>query len=174
MHCNVKTNQISRSCINLVLTVRLCLRLWGCLYGLSKTLTSLRYDKYLGEQYDNVFSIDAFNRKFPRQTSYHTLCWLQNLWTIRWLGNAKQTAQGLKSCSDEYLLSWREIQCIYFYMQEVKNTGEFIFLSPRTVEFYINNIKRKLCCRRKAQVMVKIAQSDFSSQLWQIISSARE
>ena len=64
-------------------------------------------------------------------------------------------------------LSWREVQCVYFLMLglTVKGTSERIFLSPRTVEFYMNNIKRKLWCRRKADVMVKIAQSNFSVRL---------
>lgn len=81
--------------------------------------------------------------------------------------DAKGPVALISFAEEQISLSWREIQCIYFLLAgcTIRLTGEMMFLSPRTIEFYLNNIKRKLMCRRKDEVMVKIMQSDFADWL---------
>lgn len=84
---------------------------------------------------------------------------------------AKKHTQ-LKSASKKYPLGPR-FQNVYFTRREAqlmiyflkgKNTtqvAKLLDLSPRTVEFYINNMKIKLCCRLKSELIQKVSESDF-------------
>jgi DNA-binding CsgD family transcriptional regulator len=55
----------------------------------------------------------------------------------------------------QYTLSKREIECIQCLIdgQSAKETGARLFLSQRTVETYLDNIKDKLNCRRKRDII---------------------
>ncbi|PJD97983.1 MAG: hypothetical protein CK425_02140 [Parachlamydia sp.] len=57
------------------------------------------------------------------------------------------------------LLSSRESQCIRQLLKgkSAKETGAALGLSPRTVEFYLENIKNKLSCTSKQEIL-KIGQ----------------
>ena len=57
----------------------------------------------------------------------------------------------------------RESQCLILLTtgHTIKETGHALNLSARTVEFYLNNIKVKLKCRTKAELLQKIQDSDF-------------
>ena len=57
-------------------------------------------------------------------------------------------------------LTQREAQCVYYLIQgcTIKQTGSALTLSPRTVEFYLKNIKKKLCLRKKKEV-IRLLQS---------------
>lgn len=52
-------------------------------------------------------------------------------------------------------LSKREIDCLKLYLKgkSAKNIGEKLGLSPRTVEFYLANIKNKLSCHTKPELI---------------------
>lgn len=60
-------------------------------------------------------------------------------------------------------LTRREAECVICMMQgyTIVQSGELLSLSPRTVEFYIKNIKIKLKCRKKAELLACIKESDF-------------
>ena len=60
-------------------------------------------------------------------------------------------------------LTEREAQCIYHLMHggTLKSTAHKLNLSPRTVEFYINNIKDRIGIRKKKDLIHNIEQSDF-------------
>ena len=62
-------------------------------------------------------------------------------------------------------LTQREAECIFFLLKghTIKNTGEELNLSPRTVEFYFKNVKKKMRCNKKKEVLNKIRQSHFDS-----------
>jgi DNA-binding CsgD family transcriptional regulator len=61
--------------------------------------------------------------------------------------------------------SKREIECIAFIMMglTIPEMGTHMSLSPRTVEYYINNIKSKLGCFRKAEVLTQIKRMKLDS-----------
>ncbi len=55
-------------------------------------------------------------------------------------------------------LSRREFQCLFYLAagKSAKQTGSLLFLSQRTVETYLEAIKRKLNCRTKLEILSKI------------------
>ena len=60
-------------------------------------------------------------------------------------------------------LTKREAECVSCMLQgyTVNQSAALLSLSPRTVEFYIKNIKAKLKCRKKAELLACIRESDF-------------
>jgi DNA-binding CsgD family transcriptional regulator len=64
---------------------------------------------------------------------------------------------------DGIKFSKREIECLRYLKQgrTAKEIARFLEIEPRTVESYINNIKLKLNCHKKTQLLDKINQSDF-------------
>jgi DNA-binding CsgD family transcriptional regulator len=63
---------------------------------------------------------------------------------------------GLDSCLNSLkILSAQELHCI-FYMSQGKTAKEIarlMGLSPRTIEYYLDNIRRKTGCRRKVEII---------------------
>lgn len=59
----------------------------------------------------------------------------------------------------------REAECMLQILQgrTISQTGHALALSPRTVEFYIKNMKIKLKCRTKSELIGKVLNSDFMS-----------
>jgi DNA-binding CsgD family transcriptional regulator len=55
----------------------------------------------------------------------------------------------------KHMLSRREIECLQCLIDglSAKETGTKLFLSPRTVETYLNHIKDKLKCRNKRDII---------------------
>lgn len=58
----------------------------------------------------------------------------------------------------------REAECVMQILQgkTMLETGENLQLSPRTVEYYLDKIKRKLNCRKKSDIIKLVAQTDFA------------
>lgn len=57
----------------------------------------------------------------------------------------------------------REAETMIYFIQG-KTTGQvalILKLSPRTVEFYLKNMKIKLKCRLKSELILKVVASDF-------------
>jgi DNA-binding CsgD family transcriptional regulator len=63
---------------------------------------------------------------------------------------------------DSYF-TFREAQCMAQLMRgkTIKATALYLDLSPRTVEYYLKNMKSKLKCRTKSELMQLISGSDF-------------
>lgn len=59
--------------------------------------------------------------------------------------------------------SKREAQCMLKLLQDklVREVAEELELSVRTVEYYIVNMRKKLGCRTKAELLGHVANSDF-------------
>lgn len=57
----------------------------------------------------------------------------------------------------------REAQVMFYTLNGfgIKKIAALFTLSPRTVEFYVNNMKAKLHCRFKSELMTKVAESEF-------------
>lgn len=60
-------------------------------------------------------------------------------------------------------LTQREAECVVQLMRGVTiaEAARVLNLSPRTVEFYLKNIKVKLKCRKKSELIECIRSSDF-------------
>jgi LuxR family quorum-sensing system transcriptional regulator SolR len=62
------------------------------------------------------------------------------------------------------LFSKREMDCIKYLLlgNAAREIGEKLFISVRTVETYIENIKNKLGCNKKSEVITKLLKSDMT------------
>ena len=60
-------------------------------------------------------------------------------------------------------LTEREAQCMSCLIKgfTLQETAIKFDLSPRTVEFYVKNIKKKLSCHSKSTLIGKVMESDF-------------
>lgn len=57
----------------------------------------------------------------------------------------------------------REAECMTAMISEKTNIkiGAKLNLSPRTVEFYLQNMKKKVGCRTKKELLCKVLDSEF-------------
>lgn len=57
-------------------------------------------------------------------------------------------------------LTQRQIQCAECLLagRTAKETGKLLGLSTRTVEYYLGNIKSKLECKNKSELIVKLVR----------------
>ena len=64
-------------------------------------------------------------------------------------------------------LTYREAQCMLLFIRgkTVAKVAQQLALSPRTVEYYLNNIKDKVNCRTKSELIERIAQTAFFTQV---------
>ncbi len=64
-------------------------------------------------------------------------------------------------------LTKREAECMFWIVQNhtIGSTALKMQLSARTVEFYVKNMKLKLHCASKTQLIEKILQTDLLQQL---------
>lgn len=62
-----------------------------------------------------------------------------------------------------YTLSKREQECLFYILRgkSAKEIGRILNLTPRTIEHYIENIKYKLNCRTKVDLIIKAKEEDF-------------
>lgn len=65
------------------------------------------------------------------------------------------------------VLTHREAQCSYYLTRgaTIPSIAKILELSPRTVEFYFNNLKAKMSCHRKSELIEKILTSDLLANL---------
>lgn len=70
----------------------------------------------------------------------------------------KKSSYEIKTILGTLILSRREAQCLYYLAmgKSAKETGNLLFLSQRTVETYLDAIKRKVNCRTKLEIFNKI------------------
>jgi len=63
------------------------------------------------------------------------------------------------------LLSKREKECIQLLLKgkSAKETASFLKLSPRTIEFYFENIKNKLSCNSKQEILSLVKKFEESN-----------
>ena len=61
--------------------------------------------------------------------------------------------------------TYREGECMAQFLrgQTIKATAEVLGLSPRTIEYYLKNMKAKCGCRTKSELIHKVAASNFVS-----------
>jgi len=84
--------------------------------------------------------------------------------------NGEFESQKIYKLGEEYgdlYLTQREMDCIVLIVQgkTIVAIAAELALSPRTVEFYLHNIKSKLRCRTKAQLIEKIMQNNLLAEV---------
>lgn len=69
----------------------------------------------------------------------------------------------LESHSPVALLSKREIDCVKYFLAgaTIRDTADKLFLSPRTVETHLENVKNKLGCNKKSEVITILLKNGF-------------
>jgi len=79
------------------------------------------------------------------------------------LPKAKAKKYSLGDKFPELYLSQREAECMLQMLRgkSMEGIAKYIKLSPRTVEYYIKNIKKKLGCRTKFELIELVIDSDF-------------
>jgi DNA-binding CsgD family transcriptional regulator len=67
------------------------------------------------------------------------------------------------SSPDHYLLSKRQEECLFLLVRgkTTKEIAQALCLSPRTVESYINEIKIKMSCSSKSQIIEKVFNEEM-------------
>lgn len=65
--------------------------------------------------------------------------------------------------NQEYYFTRREVECIVHLLdgKTVAETAEQLDLSRRTVEYYVNNMKLKLGCHSKQELLRKIGGANL-------------
>jgi DNA-binding CsgD family transcriptional regulator len=73
------------------------------------------------------------------------------------------THYNVGSAENPFNLSTRELECLFCILRGMtaKKCGEIIGLSKRTIEFYIDNIKNKLGCSSKSELLVVAVQAGY-------------
>lgn len=61
----------------------------------------------------------------------------------------------------------REVQCMALILEgkATKAIAEYLDLSPRTVEFYLFNIRNKLAARTKKELIQRVLETDFLDKI---------
>ena len=61
----------------------------------------------------------------------------------------------------------REAESVYYLMteQSYKRVADKLGLSTRTVEYYVNNAKKKLDCNTRLDLLLKVLNSDFLKEV---------
>ncbi len=64
---------------------------------------------------------------------------------------------------DKYLTR-QEARCMVCFLRgnTVKGTAKILELSPRTVEYYVNNMKKKLGVVSKSELVFRVIECDFT------------
>lgn len=65
--------------------------------------------------------------------------------------------------STDIYFTQREAETMQLLLQghTLVSAAEQLNLSPRTIEYYLKNMKMKLSCKTKSDLLKKVAQSDF-------------
>ncbi len=63
---------------------------------------------------------------------------------------------------DKYLTR-QEARCMVCFLRgnTVKGTAKILELSPRTVEYYVNNMKKRLDCLTKSELIYRVIETEF-------------
>lgn len=72
-----------------------------------------------------------------------------------------------ETCNDAHF-SQREAECMIYMMEgkSAKRIARQLDLSPRTIEFYIENMRQKLNCHTKYDLVELVLKSDFKRNFY--------
>ena len=80
----------------------------------------------------------------------------------------------LNNRRNKYELTNREHECVFLLLRgkSAKEIGTLLSLSKRTVESYIENIKNKMNCKNKAEILVEAVLSGYHTHLPENLNQA--
>jgi DNA-binding CsgD family transcriptional regulator len=69
--------------------------------------------------------------------------------------------------ANKYKLTIRECECVFLLIRgkSAKEIGALLSLSKRTIESYIENIKNKMDCKNKADILVKAVLNGYHNHI---------
>lgn len=73
----------------------------------------------------------------------------------------------LNDNQNKYQLTSRECECVFLLIRgkSAKEIGVLLSLSKRTIESYIENIKNKMNCKNKAEILVKAVLNGYHNHI---------
>lgn len=73
----------------------------------------------------------------------------------------------LNDNQNKYELTSRECECVFLLIRgkSAKEIGALLSLSKRTIESYIENIKNKMDCKNKAEILVKAVLNGYHNHI---------
>jgi len=79
---------------------------------------------------------------------------------VQFLQETQLTSRFIKGKDNDLVLSKRETQCLEYLAlgKSMKEIGRALDLSPRTIEFYFNNMKRKSGLSSKEEILVNFTK----------------
>jgi DNA-binding CsgD family transcriptional regulator len=81
--------------------------------------------------------------------------------------NLNTNHYNLNENSNKFGLTNRERECVFLLIrgQSAKEIGTLLSLSKRTIESYIENIKNKMNCKNKAEILVKAVLNGYHNHI---------
>lgn len=80
---------------------------------------------------------------------------------------SKKEFQNINRSCNFSSLSKRELDCVRCLLlgKTMRETGEELFISPRTVETHLDNVKSKLGCHKKTDLMAMLFKNGFAQAI---------
>ena len=90
-----------------------------------------------------------------------------NIKKYKVLGKRSLAAYGLGSKYGDAYFTRREAECMVLLLKgkTINSVADILELSPRTVEYYIKNMKSKIGCRTKFELVDLIYASEFMKNI---------
>ncbi|OGT54055.1 MAG: hypothetical protein A3F17_09355 [Gammaproteobacteria bacterium RIFCSPHIGHO2_12_FULL_41_15] len=82
---------------------------------------------------------------------------------IKWSRHKEENGYHLGEPFSDVYFTHREAQCMVLLIQGYTNNvvARFLHLSPRTIEFYIKNMRQKTGCASKSHLIKSILKTKF-------------
>jgi DNA-binding CsgD family transcriptional regulator len=79
----------------------------------------------------------------------------------------------LKGPYNNTYLTWREAQCTHYLLKgcTIKDTAQRLTLSPRTVEFYVKNMRLKVGATSKAHLLEILMQTELPHKIRAVVDA---
>jgi|SRR5579862_557689 len=79
------------------------------------------------------------------------------------LRNKDRSYFNIQSDHNPFQLSQRQKECVFYMLRgkTTKQIAEILNLSKRTVDFYIENIKNKIACHAKSELLIALIEAGY-------------
>jgi DNA-binding CsgD family transcriptional regulator len=104
------------------------------------------------------------NREIPNKNIFTTIMEQTSNYSAQALKEQKPNlSYKLGADYQNVYFTYREAQCMLYILKghTFNSIGNELQLSPRTIEFYVKNMKKKVGCKTKYQLIDIVLASDF-------------